>query len=72
MSTSTAAIKTRPVIICCQLACNPTNGKPVLSKQITNTPIKVPSILPAPPVADTPPMIAPPMASSSNPAPVPG
>ena len=65
-------MSTSPVIICCQLACKPIYGRPVFSKQMTNTPSREPSMDPAPPVAETPPIIAPPMASSSKPAPVPG
>ena len=48
------------------------NGKPTFISVITSTPRNAAVMLPTPPVADTPPTIAPPMASNSNPAPDPG
>lgn len=71
-SINTAAISTRPVNICCQFACSPINGRPTFIRQITMTPKNAPIIEPTPPDADTPPTMAPPMASNSNPAPEPG
>ena len=54
---------------CCQSPVRPIFGRPFFSSARIRIPIIEPTMLPEPPVMDVPPMIAPPMASSSSPRP---